>query len=447
MSRPSRVSHRRSVPLRRVILVQAVVLLTVAGSWSLMPQEQKLAVAATALGQPYPLKVNLRSSTATVITSLHADERVISDADLREALRMLIPRFSRSQLRPNLIEHALRTWGSTIDFGDPDAISGPEMAAFLTDSARHLESWDNEVSPMIDDAPLGVYVPFGGARSNSVHHDHALAALTESGLALDYPVITPRRKTSLRYVLDEALRDFRLDGVEPEWSVLSFALWMAQDGITEWHNGSGRRISFDSLSRRLVREAMQHGVCLGTHRVYTLAALLRLHQMHDQGLLTPATAEMVAAFLHEVRRRIEQSQNEDGSWTVNWMQLPEGPEIPADDAPLNRRIIATGHHLEWMAISPEEFHIPREQIIKAGEWLTRQLLQSSQAEVDLNYTYYSHVVRALALWRGSSPAEFYTRDSRQTPETTETAVPEESPESAAEEAPESASEPIDASVL
>ena len=444
MSRPGRASCRNSIPLRRVILIQAVVLLALTGSWSLMPRDQKLAVAATALRQPYPLTVNLRSSTATVITSLHADERVISDADLQQALRMLIPRFSRSQLRPNLIEHALRTWGSTIDFGDPDAISGPEMAAFLTDSARHLESWNNKVDPMIDDAPQGVYVPFGGARSNSVHHDHALAALTESGLALDYPVITPRRTTSVRYILDEALRDFRLDGVEPEWSVLSFGLWMAQDGITEWHNGSGRRISFDSLVNRLVREAMQRGVCLGTHRVYTLAALLRLHHMHDQTLLRPATAEVAARYLHEVQRRIEQSQNEDGSWSVNWMQLPEGPEIPTDDSPLNRSIIATGHHLEWMAISPEEFHVPREQIIKAGEWLTQQLLASSPEDVELNYTYYSHVVRALALWRGSSPAEFYAQHAQQAPDPLE---PEESSLNDAEEAPEPNPQPIDASVL
>lgn len=409
MSRPARSGRRQPVTVIRFLLVQATVVLAVLLSWSMISSDQKLAVASTAMRQPYPLTVKPTTSTAAVITSLHADEQVISDADLDEALNRLIPRFSRKHLRPNLIEHALRTWGGFVDFKDEDEIDGPEMAAFLTDSARHLESWENDVSPMLDDSPLGVVVRWGGARSNSVHHDHALAALTEAGLALDYPVITPRRKMELRHILDEALRDFRVDGVEPEWSVLSFALWLGQDGISEWYSGSGRKVGFDMLVDRMVREAMQHGVCLGTHRVYTLAALLRIHEMREETLLQPRSAKIIKGYLHEVQRRIQASQAEDGSWGLDWMRQPGSDETAPADTPFNRRIIATGHHLEWMAISAEEFHIPREQIVKAGQWLTRQLLDSSQEEIDKSYTYYSHVVRALALWRGSSPAEFYER--------------------------------------
>jgi hypothetical protein len=71
------------------------------------------------------------------------------------------------------------------------------------------------------------------------------------------------RGLQLRHVLAEALRDFRLDEGETEWSSLSFALWLSPDGIPQWHNGAGRNITFDMLVERLVRNHKRMGVCQG----------------------------------------------------------------------------------------------------------------------------------------------------------------------------------------
>jgi hypothetical protein len=82
------------------------------------------------------------------------------------------------------------------------------------------------------------------------------------------------------------LRDFRLDERETEWSVMSFALWMAPQKTATWHNGQGRQITFDMLAERLMRNHKRDGVCLGTHRVYSLMLLVRLDDQNEGKLIT-----------------------------------------------------------------------------------------------------------------------------------------------------------------
>jgi hypothetical protein len=72
-------------------------------------------------------------------------------------------------------------------------------------------------------------------------------------------------------------------------------------------------------------------------------------------------------------------------------------------------VIATGHHLEWLAIAPEMLHPPREQIRKAAKWIIQDTLQQSDETLSEHYTFYSHVGNALALWRKTRPADFWQR--------------------------------------
>jgi hypothetical protein len=46
----------------------------------------------------------------------------------------------------------------------------------------------------------------------------------------------------------------------------------------------------------------------------------------------------------------------------------------------------------------------------------QNVAQTPQQEIDQNFTFYSHVGKALALWRKTSPAEFWTRWISQHPE-------------------------------
>lgn len=185
---------RGQVSGKLVTAVQLIALGVTIATWTLSASADRTAVSSAVLRRPWPLESLPEIPPPKPVPSLYDDPAMVSDEQLAAVLKKLIPRFSQSQLRPNLIEHALRTWGSEIRFGADDTISGPELATFLTDSAKHLQSWNHRVTPLLVDTGLGVHVRFSEDAAGSVHHDHALAALTESGLPLEAPVFT----TSLR---------------------------------------------------------------------------------------------------------------------------------------------------------------------------------------------------------------------------------------------------------
>jgi len=408
MTSSRQTRQRHPVSARTMLIVQTLFLGGILIAWLSTAGSDRRILAAAALSRPYPLDAFPRSDSAAVVTPLYDQPGLVTDQQLAAVLKKLIPRFSRSHLRPNLIEHALRTWGGQVTFLNPDAISGPKMVEFLTDSARHLESWDGKARPLLEDTPEGIHVRFGEDSASSVHHDHALAALTEAAVPLSSSVFTTRRALQLKHVLAEALRDFRLDEGETEWSSLCFALWLSPDSIPQWHNGSGRSITFDMLVERLVRNHKRMGVCQGTHRIYTLMAILRMNAEHQGKLLSPESATIAEQWLLDVRDLVAASQFPDGSWNPGWCYGSDYQLHIDPTEKISKRVIATGHHLEWMSIAPEKFHIPAAQIQKAAQWLLANVQNTPQSEIDQNYTFYSHVAKALAMWRKTSPAEFWT---------------------------------------
>lgn len=418
-------NSRRSVSWRTWLAVQLGFGAAFASSWLWLPTERQHEVIAKMTRQPVELDVDLSKTACGNVGPLYDDLDVISDDDLAIVLKKIVPRFSRSHLRPNLVEHALRTWGSKIIFHNADAISGPQMADFLTDTSKYIESWGQNNPPLMEDTPQGVYVRWAEDSSASVHHDHTLAALTESGLALDAPVFTTARSLHVRDVLSEALRDFRLDDRETEWSAMSFALWLGPQHTHSWHNGDGRQITFDMLAERLMRNHKRDGVCLGTHRVYTLMLMLRLDEQQNGALISTETKSTIMDYLQVSRDAIIASQSADGSWPANWTDGAEAEAKADPNEPAHKRVIATGHHLEWLSIAPPELHPPREKILSAAKWLVNNVKETPQSEIDKNYTFYSHVGKALAMWRKTSPAEFWEKYRIEHPEC-ETFEPRES---------------------
>ena len=97
--------------------------------------------------------------------------------------------------------------------------------------------------------------------------------------------------------------------------------------------------------------------------------------------------------------------------------------MPIDD-PLFKKVIATGHHLEWLAIAPKELHPPREMILKAADWVIKTTTEQTDKEIGERYTFFSHVGNALALWRKTHPADFWMKWQAEHPETLEAAEPD-----------------------
>jgi hypothetical protein len=82
--------------------------------------------------------------------------------------------------------------------------------------------------------------------------------------------------------------------------------------------------------------------------------------------------------------------------------------VGAENAPtLHDKLLVTGHHLEWLALAPEEVQPPREAVVRAAQWLVTALMEMDEKQIAAAYGPYSHAARALCLWRGVDPFEFW----------------------------------------
>ena len=382
-----------------ILVVQCLTVGAFAVAWAMGRPEAKAVVETEILNRDSFQHVSVPREKPLRIEPLYNRPDLVSDEDLIAVLKQVQPRFPRKGLKPNHVEHALRTWGIGAEFRDPAVLSGKEMYEFLTDHGKYINSWGQEIAPLLQDVSTGVSIRFDRAEGGSIHHDHWLACLTEAGVGLNDPVYSPGRKNAtIRTVLDQALRDFRLDERETEWTALGFGLWIAPQ--KEWIGGDGRHYSFDLISQRLRRGQKELGVCSGTHRVYSLMALIRLDDQFD--ILSDAEHKNAWGYLESVRDRITESQFLDGHWPSNWPDGQAAIEKPVEDE-LKNTVIATGHHLEWLSIAPKELHPPEEKIQRAMQWVIKTTKELPQEKILENYTFFSHIGSATAMWRKTSP--------------------------------------------
>jgi len=384
-------------------LVQLVVFGAFGASLAFQTVEARSLITEEILHKPAYRPIPVTRDKPLRVEPLYNRPDLVADEDLAAVLEKIQPPFGRKEMKPNHVEHALRVWGADATFQNPEIVSGREMVEFLTDSAKFMESWGSEIRPFLEEKPSGVQVQWGPETCRSYHHDHWLACLSEAGSPLSTPVYGPtRRHDTLNDVLQEALRDFRLDEKEVEWTAMGFGLWLPP--TKEWIGSGGRRYSFDLIVDRLIRGHKVLGVCVGTHRIYSLMLLVRLDDEFD--ILSDSAREDAYAYLRSVRELILAAQFEDGHWSGNWPRGAEEVAHPTEEE-FYKSIIATGHHLEWLSIAPPDLQIPDDRLKKAIDWVVATTKAQTPDEIKARFTFLTHVGAALSNWRQVRAADFW----------------------------------------
>ena len=323
---------------------------------------------------------------------------IVSNEQLQSTLERLTPKFRGLKPRMNFVDHALRFWGIESVFQDAACLSGVEMRQLMLDYRDFRQAWGDDAKSFLTTTTYGIRPRVQEGDETSSHVDHSLTTLAEVGTPLDYPVLTSDGETQLRAMLIDALKNFNLNQQEYEWSTLAFALYMPSH--PEWFSTGGQVLTFDRLAKRVMRQPPTDGVCYGQHRLYTLSALLAIDDEHS--ILTPDSRANIEAYLQNMTDLLVTHQSSEGYWDVDW----DGRTFESSRTPLSRRLLVTGHALEWWAIAPEQLLPPLETRERAAQWLCQQIKDMTETQIRANYTFLSHAGRALALWRGRFPHEF-----------------------------------------
>jgi hypothetical protein len=153
-----------------------------------------------------------------------------------------------------------------------------------------------------------------------------------------------------------------------------------------------------------MRQRLAQGVCYGQHRLYTLAALLRVDE--ESPRLSPRMRQRAIEFLQHATAALVKTQHAEGWWAGDWPGIePEGSSTAVDGpfGPQADRLLMTGHVLEWWAYAPEESLPNEETLTRAVRWLIAEIDGLSNEQVQRYYPFLTHAGRALALWHGAEP--------------------------------------------
>ncbi len=336
------------------------------------------------------------------VTPRFDDPRVATEEQLAAVMDRMKPR--AKPFNTNVALHALRLWGPHAEFGSSDYLSGPQMLGAFLDDAEFRKLAGDSAAPLYTEVDGEILVrpalPWDASfDSGAAHTDDVLATLAESGVPLDHPLVMRHRTATVRELLDTAIRRFHAQQFEYEWTAISYARYLYP--LRSWQNRFGQTIDVDTLINETIEAPWRDGVCAGTHRLEALAVLARVDD--QEHALPAAERKRVLEHLGSVSQVLTQSQHPAGFWTGRWW---DPADAKSSRVPTKfEQILATGHHLEWLAIAPPEVQPPREVIIRAAQWLVQAMLEIDEPTLQQMYGPFSHAARALCLWRSRDPFE------------------------------------------
>lgn len=336
------------------------------------------------------------------IAPRYDDPRVVTDDQLAAVLARVRP--PRGPAHTNHYLHALRLWGPSATFDDPDIPSGQLLRDYFLDDAVFRRLAGPGTPPLIYRSQHGLAVrtydeSAAHQETSSFHTDDVLATLAETGTPLDAALKLRDGTARVEDLLRAALIGFHRSRLEYEWTIIAYARYAFP--LPSWRNKYGERLDVDGLVEELLGHPPDAGPCNGLHRLEALVVLYRAdEQCHA---LRPRTKLRMLRYMQAASQRLAAAQSDEGYWTRQWpagaaARQPAGSASP----PATRydKLLVTGHHLEWLALAPEGVQPPRETVVRAGQWLVRTLLELDERDLREAYGPYTHAARALCLWRG-----------------------------------------------
>jgi hypothetical protein len=255
------------------------------------------------------------------------------------------------------------------------------------------------------DSPFGIHVVKLGSIDSSdlrgeAHRGQLLKVLAESGVSSTATVESKSgQKGSVVDLLQDATLRFTLSD-ELEFVSDALALWLPP--ATTWSDRFGETHDFDQIMIKLLECHLGEGACGGCHLPYSIAILLRVDEQYK--ILDNSNRRAALDWLKNLSGILEREQSpERGGWDRDWGGSIPKKRLYGDD--VMDRITIIGHHLEWIAIVPQEVRPSRSTVDSAVSDLVGMILKLPhiQSRSFKSILPCSHAARALCLLRGQDP--------------------------------------------
>jgi len=260
--------------------------------------------------------------------------------------------------------------------------------------------------PVFHSSKFGIAMVTGRtSRAQETHRDQGLAEFGLLGIPSTLEVKVDGRKRPLSDAIQECIANFYLQKRELAWSATVLALYLPPQ--REWTNRFGERCSFDLLVDELLKRRFEDNSCAGAHLLEVLMLIYAVSL--EENILSYDTQKNLKEHLHTVLDVVLRGQHEEGYWRVDWfVDLPDyempfdRPHVwtPQDNA--ESRLLATAHLLDWMLSLPEEFDVPDQTLLNAGQWMLDHL-KTKTPERPPPICPYGHAIRGLELLSRENP--------------------------------------------
>lgn len=365
------------------------------------------AVRMLVIQSPGPA-IRLPRNEPAMIRPRFNDPRVVTDAQLAAVLERVKP--PAGPANTNNMVHALRLWGPSVEFGAAGVPSGRELLTYFLDDAEFRRLAGADAPPLFSRGRDGMDVrsyddQVAHRLTSSFHTDDLVATLAEAGVPLDTRLVLRAGEAQVRDLLATALSRFHLERHEYEWTAIAYARYVFPE--RGWRNKFGEAIDVDDLVHEILAHPPELGPCNGLHRLEALVVLLKADEPYRA--LRPRTRARILTALARASQALAAAQSPEGYWTRQWPRGAAARDAEKQPASTYDKLLVTGHHLEWLALAPEEVQPPRETIVRAGQWLARTLLEMNEKDIVEAYGPYTHAARALCLWRGMEAADAWKR--------------------------------------
>ena len=237
------------------------------------------------------------------------------------------------------------------------------------------------------------------------HQGQFLSMLAQSKIPSDYILRVGKQELEIADLVEHEKKACR-SGTELTFRLIGISHFTPS--TEPWKNSRGETWSVKRLLREELKEPINRmdACCGGTHRVFSLS--YAVNRRHKEGLPLSDPWKTAERRVQSYQRRVFQLQNKDGSFSTLWF---EGPENRNDKT---RKLITSGHQLEWLAFSLPDHRLQDPKFERAVEYVANLLEQNRNLRWHRGGL--GHALHALAIYEqrvlGTSPGQRMQRLAR-----------------------------------